>query len=292
MTGTPHHGGSTSGIETVLRWIIPGLGLALAALFGAMAWWISPVDGAQGFHRMAEIAGTFLSLATTLFSVAIVSFLISEYWRRLDRRRALEERHREQREADSTERQRLVGELRDVHHSVKTAQLRLRAHKTVRAYGNEIRDAVMPAIAQLGGVRSDINARCGGLFDEESATQIVEHVAAVVKYLAKLSEEFEDKYLAASLLQEASYAWRQHRVAELVKKNTSSVTAPTFADLPEKGESDVWRSHLMYQEENGSYRFPRLAIFVADAGGHEEGFSKPVWLAMNEIERSRRPGRE
>jgi membrane protein implicated in regulation of membrane protease activity len=280
--------GSASGGETVLRWVIPGLGLALATLFGAVAWWVAPAGGAPGFQPRAEITGTFLSLASSLFSAAVVSFLISEYWRRLNQRRTAEDRHREQQEADAKERQRLVGELRDVHAGVKTAQLRIRAHKSVRTYGNEIRDVIMPKIAQLGALRSDVKAQCGRLIDEAPATAIDGHIATVMAYLTELTSEFENKYLAASSLQEVHYQWRQHRVAELVRQNRFDQAAPALDDLPEKGASDVWRSHLMHREKNGAYLFPRLTTFVEDSDGHRTGFSTPLRSAMDQIERNHR----
>jgi hypothetical protein len=91
----------------------------------------------------------------------------------------------------------------------------------------------------------------------------------------------------------------------LERKRKESPAEPlTVADLPESGETDsaVWR-YLNSQKDNGSYRFPRLLIFLErlepeDAGipdgdgaippAHEVGFSKPIRLAMDGIDRSRR----
>ena len=61
------------------------------------------------------------------------------------------------RRKDAEERRRFVAELRQVHHDVKTAQLRIRAHHTVHTYAEQICEAVFPAVAQLGGVISGVS---------------------------------------------------------------------------------------------------------------------------------------
>ncbi|MCK9905080.1 hypothetical protein MXD63_34330, partial [Frankia sp. Cpl3] len=59
-----------------------------------------------------------------------------------------------------------MGELRDMHHSITTCKLKIRAHKSVKAYGVEIRESVIPAISQLGAVISDVNHRSATLIPD------------------------------------------------------------------------------------------------------------------------------
>ncbi len=50
-----------------------------------------------------------------------------------------------------------------MHDPGTNAQLRLHAHKTVRTYGEEIREVIMLKVAQPGVVVSDVNAHTGRL---------------------------------------------------------------------------------------------------------------------------------
>jgi hypothetical protein len=228
-----------------------------------------------------------LTLAVAFISGAVVSFLVTQYGRQVDERRM---------EAD--ERRRLVGELREVHHAVTTAKLRINAHRTVRTYGMEIRDVIIPKISQLGGVLSDVNARGGGL-SKNDAEKIAQQVGVAKCYLEALTKEYEEKYLAASLLQEADYKWRQHRVAELVKERRFSKEPPAEDDLPERAKNDSSAWSYLNSQESGRYRFPRLRIFLELELGdeylaenkkipdkHAEGFSKPVRHAMDNIDQA------
>jgi hypothetical protein len=184
---------------------------------------VAPDNGAQGFQRDAEFMRMLLTLAVAFISGAVVSYLIGENGREVEERR---------KRAD--ERRRLVSELREVHHAVTTAKLRIRAHRTVRTYGIEIRDVIMPKVAQLGGVISDLDRDTGAILVRD-AIAIGNQVKIVAAYLKALTDEYEECYLAASLMQEVDYEWRQYRVKELVKEKGFAQKPPTEAMLPVRG---------------------------------------------------------
>ena len=239
-----------------------------------------------------------ITLAVALFSGAVVSFLIGEYGRTADDRRKKTEADLQQRRDDASEKRRLVGELRAVHHAIKTAQLRMRAHKSVLTYGKEIREVIIPQVAQLGDVYSDVRRHCGHLIPPSDAKAITDQIGIARSYLEALTNEFQNEYLKASRLQEADHKWRQDKVAKLVKDLQEP---PTETDLQEAGEtgSSVW-SFLTSKEDSGRYRFSRLVIFLEhsdeqDVHGldknndtHADKFSDPMRSAMDNIDQSQR----
>jgi hypothetical protein len=298
--------------EKWLRVFIPLCGVLIAGLLAVVALGIAPDDQAQGFQRNAEIMNTCLTLAVAFISGAVVSFLIGEYGRAADdsrkkaeelgqqRRKEADELNQQQKD-DASEKRRLVGELREVHHAIKTAQLRMNAHKSVLTYGTEIRDVIIPKISQLGGVFSDVRRHSGDLIPASKAKAITDQIGIVRSYLEALTKEYEQKYLAASLLQEADYKWRQDKVGTIVK---GLQEPPTEADLPETGKTDsyVWR-YLKSREDSGQYRFPWLLVFLElldendldSLDEHKERpythtarFSDPVRYAMDKIDQSQR----
>jgi hypothetical protein len=229
-------------------------------------------------------------LAVAFVSAGALTFTIYEYGRLVDdRRRYIDERRR------------LAAELREVHHAVKTAQLRMRAHQTVRTYGEQIRDSVFPAVAQLGGVISDLPHTNLKPQDAEK------YLKEAQDYLKELTDEYEKEYLPASLLQEAEHKWRQHRLNELVKDPLYADCPPDRSTIKELVEckGGAWK-YLNDKEQEDKVRFPRLAIFLdvphvkgtvgaPQVGGkvgmtqerlteHQEKFSSPIRTAMNLID--------
>jgi hypothetical protein len=301
--------------ERRLRKFIPLGGVLLAIVSWVVARWVAPDNNAQGFQLNAEITKMCLTLAVAFISGAVVSFLIGEYGR------MVEERHREedesserqkkeedelnqQQKADASERRRLVSELRQVHHDVTAAKLRINAHKTVKSYGEEIRQVIIPMIAELGGVIMDVNRQSGHLFQAHEAKAIADQLGIAHSYLQALTDEYEKEYLTASLVQEADYKWRQNQVSLLVQVWDPTQWDPTEANLPKtaKTDSSAWR-YLKSKKDNDEYRFAALVIFLeleeAKAINsldkneevpytHEARFSKPIRDAMNRIDSSQR----
>ena len=275
-----------------LRLLIPTVAVVAAFAVVLIGYLFAPEEGAQGFRWGAQIATATMTLGVGLISTAVVSFLIAEHGRDRARDEAEADRRRQELNSNDSERRRLVGELRSIHHGVKTSALRIRAHQTVKTYGVEMRDVILPKVAQLGGVISDTRGR-PDLFEDSSATSLDEELSKVASYLTELTTEFEDKYIEASLLQEAAYRWRQHRVAELIAKPEFAAAPPLGNDLPEQpGQSRVWE-HLTGCETPGRYRFPRLAILLELEGAsveehdtHQDQFSGASRTAMDIIDKS------
>jgi hypothetical protein len=268
--------------ERALRVLIPVGSLALATLLVAVGLASAPEAGAQGFQLEAEITKTCFGLAASLVTLGFVSFLISEYWRGTDQRRELEARRRAGEESARAERRRLVGELRSVHHDVKTSQLRMKAHRSIRTYGEEMRDVVMPAVAQLGGVISDINADSALLASARRA-EVVARLGTVATYLRSLTEEFERRYLTASRLQEADHEWRQQRMLAVVREERFSQAPPGLSDLPDP-HGWLWNDYVQGVRPDGAPEFPALAILLEDSTKHADRFSKPLREAIEFIE--------
>jgi hypothetical protein len=194
--------------EKRLRIVIPIGGVLFAVLLFAVALRIAPDDRVQGFQRSAEIMKMCLTLAVVCISGAVVSFLIGEYGRLVDERHKKEEElgQQQKKEAeelsqqqkdDASERRRLVGELREVHHAVKTAQLRINAHKSVLTYGREIRDVIIPKVSQVGGVLSDVKRHRGRFLPDSEGDVIAGQLGLVRAYLEVLTNEYEKEYLTA-----------------------------------------------------------------------------------------------
>jgi hypothetical protein len=150
-------------------------------------------------------------LAVAFLTGAVVSFLVSEFGRSADDRRKRVEVAAQQDKDDATERRRLVGELREVHHAVKTAQVRIMAHRTVLTYGKEIREVVIPQIARLGGVFSDVTHHCGELIPADEAEAVKDRITTVRSYLEAVTDEFESNYLTASLCRRPTIAGDRRR---------------------------------------------------------------------------------
>jgi hypothetical protein len=239
--------------ERILRILIPAGGLLAAIILVIVGVLFAPANGAEGFQLQAEAAKACFGLAASLVTVAFVAFLISDYAREADRRQAREDRERAREESARAERHRLVGELRNVHHAVKTSQLRMNAQRSARTYGQEMRDAVMPAVAQLGGVFSDVKAHSELFVSTERQEEILTCLNSVGDYLKALTEEFTQKYLMASRLQEAD-------------------------------DSLFWRDHVERVRPDRTREFPSLATLLADGDDHVEGFSKPLRCAVRLIE--------
>jgi hypothetical protein len=259
-------------LRSIIWLVIPISALLIGGALFWIALRIAPADNAPGFQRETEIMRACLTLAVAFISGGVVTFILSQYGRAMDDRRK-----------NAEERRRLVVELRQVHHDVKTAQLRIRAHRTVGTYGEQIWEAVFPSVAQLGGVIGDVEHNL------RKPDKTVALVGKASKYLQELTNEYKEKYLFASLLQEAEDKWRQHWVAELVKQDRFAIVSPTCADVDESGaEGPAW-DYLIGKEEGGQYLFPRLIEFleIGDKAGtqrHQACFSEPIRNAMNLID--------
>jgi hypothetical protein len=286
------------------RALILFVGGLLTGFFVLAAIVLAPDKGAQGFQRDAELMKFCLTLAVAFASGAIVSFLVGEFGRAADDRRKKADDLRQQKSDDASERRRLVGELRDVHHAVTTAKLRIRAHRTVRTYGDEIREVVIPKVSQLGGVISDVKRHKGELIQRADADSILEQLGIIMRYLRALTREYEKCYLAASLVQEADYQWRQHRVKELVQGKEFKEEPPPEDRLPAQAQTDSSAWSYLKSCNEGKYRFPRLLIYLelreSEAVSnilsskrpmrytHRDRFSKPMRNAMDKIDQSKR----
>lgn len=313
-----------------LRYRIPVTCLvgSICATVGAIL--ISPDDEKTGFVRNGEIAKALLALAAALISVGVVSYFVSDHNRANEQRHKQEEANREREEernrigaenerrrmeADAIERRRLVGELRDIHHSITTCKLKIRAHKSVKTYGVEIRESVIPTISQLGAVIGDVNHRSATLIPDSQVENIIAKLRATKTYLTELANEYEVKYFDAARVQE-KYEERRKRLdnrdAPAISRH---LRRPTKSRRRESSEasgmangncmgnsspdvSDPW-TYLVGRVGSDLCRFPRLAILLelrpainSDKclhGGrytHQSQFSEPIRFAMDAIDHS------
>jgi hypothetical protein len=209
-------------------------------------------------HYGAELFNASMTIATGTVLGVVVAMLVENHRLRAARRAA-----------DRDLRAALIAQLRDVHDQVKSAALLIKAHKSARTYGEQMRRLIEVRV-QLLGVRRAISAERRPFQAGAGALEAAINTAA--SYLEKLTTEYETHYLRISKIQSYSYEWDQAQA----KKAAQAETPPA----PENMKS----STVPWNELTGP-AFERLSALreaTDDASqAHRSGFSEPLGAAID-----------
>ena len=163
----------------------------------------------------------------------------------------------------------VLADLKAVYDRVARARVLIPAHKSVKTYGDEMRNLI-EARVQLRNVTRALERRAEGIIDD-TGEDITRLVSQMEKYLETLTCEFRDNYKPLSDKQRAY----EERTKVMLKHFAESEgdLVPTLPDF-------VWESiaHLK-----------RLSDFIGEAKEYEDCFENPLddasELLRNELAR-------
>ena len=225
-----------------LAWILGGL-TVLAITLGVIA-----VAGGHGDVAL-ELGRGLLTLAT----VSIIAGLVSVLMRQVDDRRA----ERSAWEA-------LLGDLIAAYRRVEVAQLLLRADLTASTYRDQFAEIVC-ARAELRGVTVGRASH-----DYPGFRDAVKEMRC---YIDALGEEYEKNYHQVALQQQ----WDKQQLRNL----SADMTADQAAEVALHQEPDKLSAEQMLRDED---RFPRLIEFLDDKEFRRSRFRSNYKLAMPFLE--------
>jgi hypothetical protein len=151
----------------------------------------------------------------------------------------------------------VLSDLKSVYDRVGRARLLIPAHKSVKTYGEEMRDMIESRV-QLRNVMRALEKRAEGV-DESLRGAVTRHIKRMEGYLDTLTSEFRDRYKELSDIQRA-YEERAQAMLKRYAENTADQyppRLPTFA----------WE---MLTE------LPVLRDFIGDGVQYSSGFERPL----------------
>jgi hypothetical protein len=245
---------------TIRPLIVAVIGLAGTIFFGVVlpVWLVSSFGDLTWAQYRAELIGASLTIATGLLLTVVVAMLVEGH------------RQRSVRQASDRElRRAVIAQLRNVHDQVKAAALLIKAHRSARTYGEQMRRLIEVRVHLLDARRTVVAEPRS--FEGEDKV-LISLIDAAAGYLANLTTEYEGQYLRVSKVQLFSHEWD---VAQARKAATS--------DKPPKPE-EMQASTVAWAELTGK-GFPRLRILCESsteaADTHEREFSKPLGRAID-----------
>lgn len=158
----------------------------------------------------------------------------------------------------------VLADLKSVYDRVARARVLIPAHKSVKTYGNEMRDLI-EARVQLRNVTRALERRADGMNDAARAT-VTTLVRQMETYLETLTCEFRDNYKPLSDRQR-SY---EERTSVLLKRFAEGDADQPVPELP----GFVWDSIR---------RLEKLSDFIGPAHAYGEHFETPLDQASEEL---------
>ena len=151
----------------------------------------------------------------------------------------------------------VLADLKSVYDRVARAKILIPAQRSVKTYGEEMRDLI-EARVQLRNVVRALERRAEGL-DETVRAEVTRRVKEMEKYLETLTTEFRENYKPLSDKQRGYEA----RADALVKAFAESRSDGEPPELPEF----VW---------NEIAKLDQLSDFIKDGTRYEKNFEKPL----------------
>ncbi|MTB52705.1 hypothetical protein [Lewinella sp. W8] len=185
-------------------------GAALCAVFLLISlsifYWVEEGHEKQVFYH--KLADFLMELGQTIMGTLIIggtlggiyNFLHEEYQKEED---AVKERLSSIRESSNKRklfRREVRNKLQQVHDDIELARILIRAHRSGRTYGEQLRTRIMPSMIALQDLKRDLI----DVADEELITHLPElqvSITYMAAYLQVLIEEFSHHYLEISNLQ-------------------------------------------------------------------------------------------
>jgi hypothetical protein len=164
----------------------------------------------------------------------------------------------------------VLADLKSVYDRVARARILIPAHKSVKTYGEEMRDLI-EARVQLRNVTRALERRAEGI-DEKSRDEITCRIHQMETYLETLTSEFRDNYKELSDKQRGY----EERTEVILKRFAEAEGIEDPPDLPRF----VWDSIA---------RLEKLSDFVGEAIAYKTHFEIPLddasELLRNELAR-------
>lgn len=151
----------------------------------------------------------------------------------------------------------VLADLKSVYDRVARAKILIPAHKSVKTYGEEMRDLI-EACVQLRNVTRALERRAEGL-DNTSRTEVTRRVKQMEKYLETLTAEFREHYKPLSDKQRGYEA----RAEVMVKAFADGKTDGEPPELP----GFVWRSIST---------LALLSDFIGEGSSYKASFEDPL----------------
>jgi hypothetical protein len=151
----------------------------------------------------------------------------------------------------------VLADLKGVYDRVARARTLIPAHKSVKTYGDEMRDMI-EARVQLRNVTRALERRAAGV-DEVVRKEVTRRVHQMEQYLDRLTGEFRDNYKALSD-QQRGY---EERAKTVLKRYAEATTEEEPPRLP----GFVWDSLSSLS---------MLADFIGEGRAYKSGFEEPL----------------
>lgn len=233
------------------------------------------IGGAFATHASdAELSKIFAAAAATLFFGSLLGGVVSLLIADFDRRRL-------QRAAQLEFIKNVLADLKSVYDSVDRGRTLIRAHKSAKTYGDEMREFIAAGVK----LRSVVRALD---FDERGAPIAAIHakVASMEQYLRKLIEEFEEQYKPVSRIQSLYEACIKLAIESEARRLQMKADAPdagadpTAATGPAAGEP-VLPANAPW---DAIVNFPHLKDFIGPIGKGkaQSGYAEFFLGALNE----------
>jgi hypothetical protein len=189
----------------------------------------------------------------------------------------------------------LIAQLRGVHRDVKRAQLLIAAHRSVKTYGEQMREGIMPAEVTVRDVLFMVR-RSPRLAVEGKRSELERCLGAVVRYLGQLREEFTNGYEAVSATQLAAEEWNREEVKSIITSLRRVPSRPLLHGRMKRSEAP-WAALTSIAPTDGgasAAAFPCLNRLLKDADSspdpadgsqgestHRKDFSEPLHRAID-----------
>lgn len=150
----------------------------------------------------------------------------------------------------------VLADLKSVYDRVARARILIPAHKSVKTYGEEMRDLI-EARVQLRNVTRALERRAEGV-DEEARKEIIGLVSKMGEYLETLTTEFRDHY---KVLSDKQRGYEER--AKVILKHFAEAEGAEPPKLPEF----VWESIA---------RLEKFADFIGEGKTYQIDFEGPL----------------
>ena len=151
----------------------------------------------------------------------------------------------------------VLADLKGVYDRVARSRILIPAHKSVKTYGDEMRDMI-EARVQLRNVTRALERRAEGV-DEGARKEVTRRVNQMEEYLDKLAGEFRNEYKPLSDRQRGY----EERAKAVLKRYADLTTEEEPPTLP----SFVWERLSL---------LPMLSDFIGEGRMYKGGFEEPL----------------
>ncbi len=176
------------------------IAIVIAAIVFIFSWKIFPANSEQQLEtRNTEIAKSLLQVCVTVVIGGILKMIIDDYQQKqkliADEKLKRIEQDREKRKTIND----LETKLRMLVDDIELARTIITAHGSAKTYGEKMREAVLPAIANLFDLKRSVKK--SQIFSDEILSEFRVSIHYMIAYLKALADEYKLQYHKISLKQ-------------------------------------------------------------------------------------------